>query len=817
MNFYQKKLSSGSVLVSLLLFSILLTSCSFFDLQSQVNPVENNEELVKYIFNVKIPAPVSGEQIDYALEIVDEISGLSLNSTRYLLLKIDPTQYFTEVSFPPGRIIKYRFVKLAGIPMVETISNGESVRYRLLRIDSPMVINDIVASWEDQPYQGAKGKLEGHITSPGNIPVPALMVIVAGQRTITNSEGFFEINEIPVGLQRISIFSLDGSMPYFQQEAVIGENATTPVNIQLTPNKIVTISFNVTVPEGDFTGIPIRIVGDLYQLGNTFSDLKGGISVIASRSPALMYQSSGKYTFTISLPEGTYFSYRYTLGDGFWNSERTMDGKQNTRELIVPGEDLIVNDLIGTWNSPGYAPITFRVSVPQNTPVDERVSIQFNPYGWMESIPMWSLGNNQWYYVLYNPIEFLGKTEYRYCRNDQCMDQSHFEGDGKEDNLFSFMPSNVSQAFQDTITSWDYFDNTSLQMVNPDVGVRLGEKFTYGYEMDEEYSPEWQPYWSYTFNEMRKSNAKWLFLSPTWTITQNTPIKIELCPGNDPLWQDTLDVLSQANFFDLRIALFPSVDFNETDFALTLENEDTNQRLESWFNQYRTFIINYADMAEISGAEILVIGGPEIDFSLADEFSINGISDPASTTYSRNRWNGLIGEIRARYKGKVYWAFTYPEDFRSLPVWVDELDGLYLLWNGTLAQNSTASYISMEEEISSRFTNEIAKPIISSGKPILIGMYIPSIDGASMNCVTVNGECRSINNRQRNEINQSQSVLDIQEQLDVYKAALTYFSKQEWFSGFISRGYFPPAVMIDKSASIHGKPAESYLKMLLTQ
>src|SRR5659263_274802 len=57
---------------------------------------------------------------------------------------------------------------------------------------------------------------------------------------------------------------------------------------------------------------------------------------------------------------------------------------------------------------------------PAYTPVTDIVSIQFNPYGWTEPIPMWPLGNNQWVYQLYSPLNMLGDFEYRYCRNDQC-------------------------------------------------------------------------------------------------------------------------------------------------------------------------------------------------------------------------------------------------------------------------------------------------------------------------------------------------------------------------------------------------------------
>jgi hypothetical protein len=45
----------------------------------------------------------------------------------------------------------------------------------------------------------------------------------------------------------------------------------------------------------------------------------------------------------------------------------------------------------------------------------------------------------------------------------------------------------------------------------------------------------------------------------------------------------------------------------------------------------------------------------------------------------------------------------------------------------------------------------------------------------------------------------------------VYQAMLTAVNGRAWVGGFISRGYYPPAILLDASASIHGKPASDEL------
>jgi hypothetical protein len=50
--------------------------------------------------------------------------------------------------------------------------------------------------------------------------------------------------------------------------------------------------------------------------------------------------------------------------------------------------------------------------------------------------------------------------------------------------------------------------------------------------------------------------------------------------------------------------------------------------------------------------------------------------------------------------------------------------------------------------------------------------------------------------------------LDYQIQAKVYTSLISNSVKKDWISGLISRGYYAPVVLHDKSISIHGKPAE---------
>ena len=124
----------------------------------------------------------------------------------------------------------------------------------------------------------------------------------------------------------------------------------------------------------------------------------------------------------LSLPVGYDLRYKYSLGDGFWNSEHYANGNFRTRQVIVPDRNIDIYDEIETWKYGQSAPVRFTVQVPGETPVTDTVSIQFkySSSDWMIPIPMWQMGNNRWSYILYGPFLDMGSMYYRYCRNDQC-------------------------------------------------------------------------------------------------------------------------------------------------------------------------------------------------------------------------------------------------------------------------------------------------------------------------------------------------------------------------------------------------------------
>jgi hypothetical protein len=393
------------------LFALLFTSCSLNPFITQ--EYQQNNSRAEVLFKVEVQNGNIGQN-DLFIEVLDEVTGLGLNPTRYQMQPIDAQNYSVRLPLTIGFSVKYRYVKGGNSPSIEFDSGNKQIRYRMVIVNGPMEVNDSIAGWSDSLFPGKSGTLQGYIFNETNSePVSNAMVIIAGMRTFTGTDGSYLINSIPAGEHILTAYHIDGLFLPFQQRAIIAANAVTPANFGMKPAQLVNITFKVTPPIENLSGAPIRLFGDLNSLGNAFNDLQGGISSPASKGRLLDYQDDGTYSLTISLPAGHPLEYKYSLGDGFWNAEHDSDYSWKNRKIIIPSSDLVINDAISTWKNSNENARTFKITVPANTPQDNLVLLQLNPFVWMEPLPIWNLGNNQWMYVLYSPIEFIRNSNYR--------------------------------------------------------------------------------------------------------------------------------------------------------------------------------------------------------------------------------------------------------------------------------------------------------------------------------------------------------------------------------------------------------------------
>ncbi len=764
-------------------------------------------------FKVQLPEPLQPNEI-LAISVLDEVTGLALNSTDYQMTQSDATSYSAVLTIPDQAVVKYRYIRRGSSRVVEDTNADEGIRYRLLYINGPTEVVDTVSSWADKPVNTISGTIAGTVLNTDTgAPIPEIMVTAGGVQTLTDSAGRFQLNGLRGGNHTVVAYALDGTFQTFQQGATVEGNKGTPVEIRMKPAQLVNVIFTVSVPQNTQRGVPLRMAGSLLQFGNTFTDLRGGLSTVADRMPVMTPLPDGRYSVSLFLPAGAYLEYKYTLGDGFWNSEFNTIGQYVTRQMTVPNQNISINDEVQSWQAGPNAPILFEVTTPPDTPAGDLIYIQFNPYGWTQPIPMWPEGNNRWAYKLFGPLNIIGSFTYRYCRNAQCgsADDATTAGDTAHGRNVS--PTITAQDIQDTVNQWAWRqDIGNATLVQTDIPSR-GTGFVAGVEFQSFYEPNLPTFTPYALQNIKAFNGNWVIYDPTWSFSRSNPLIFTQQPGKDPFWSDTTSGIAYARALNMNVALFPQPRFptNANDFWKNAPRD--SGWWDNWFNHYRAFALNFADMATKAEAQSIVLGGEWIAPALPSGKLVDG--NPSGVPADAEaRWKAIVAEVRQHYRGLVLFAIPYNNSTDVVPPinLLKDTDGIYLLWYAKLGDQANLSVGAMTEEAGRLLDNNVFPAQSQTGKPVIIGISYPSATNSATACIPdgSNG-CLDWTALNRPNADIGAATLNLQQQMDIYDAMFHAINGRSWVSGLVSRGYYPPVELQDKSASIHGKPAANLL------
>ena len=763
-------------------------------------------------FVVQLPEPLAQGEV-LAISVLDEVTGLKLNPTDYQMTQVDNITYSATFPIPDQSIIKYRYVRRGSSHIIEDTNSDADIRYRILYVNGPVEIVDTVSSWADKPANTISGSISGKVVNAEtNTPLGEIMVTAGGAQTLTDSAGRFTLTGLRAGRHNLVAYALDGTYQTFQQGAVVEGNKVTAVEFAMKPAQLVNVVFTVTVPQNTQPGVPIRIAGNLLQFGNTFSDQRGGLSTVADRMPVMTPLADSKYSVSLFLPAGAYINYKYTLGDGFWNSEFNTAGKYVVRQMVVPAQNTTVEDTVQSWQTGPNAPILFEVNVPQDTPVGETIYIQFNPFSWTEPVPMWNVGNNRWAYKLYGPLNIIGAFGYRYCRNAQCGAADDAATPGNDTRGKSVTSTLAAQDIKDTVQKWAWSQTTPASLVGVDVPAR-GSAFVAGVELQQLYDPSLPLFTSSALQNIQAFGGNWVIFDPSWTYSNNNPIIFAQQPGQDPFKKDTTESVTSARALNMNVALFPQPRFtgNADDFWTSAPRNSV--WWDNWFNHYRAFAVNFADMATSADAQAIILGGDWIAPALPNGTLVDG-SPSGVPADAESRWQAIVTEVRQHYSGLVLFALPYNNDTDVSPPLnlLKDTDGMYLLWFTKLSENTSPNKTDMAAE-AGRLLDENIFPVYTQvNKPVIIGLSYPSSSHSATGCIPGGGNtCLDWTALNRPNPDLTTVNLDLQQQFDIYDSVLNAINARAWVSGIVSRGYYPPVALQDKSASVHGKPTADLL------
>lgn len=766
-------------------------------------------------FTVRLPEPLlPGESLE--LNVVDEVTGLAYNPVPYTMTPLDTVTYTAQLDIPDQSIIRYRYVRKNGNTIInEDTNRDQTIRYRLFYVSGPTQITDTVSSWADKVVNTLSGSISGTVVNADTgAPIPDILVTAGGVHFLTDSAGRFQITDLRAGTHNLVAYALDGMYQTFQQGATVADNSNTPVQVRVKPAPLVNVTFIVSVPPGTVgPNVPIRLAGNLLQLGNTFSDLRAGFSTVADRMPTLSPTADGRYSVSLFLPAGADVQYKYTMGDGFWNAEFTSDSRFVTRRILVPNQNTIIEDVVQSWQSGPKAPIVFDVTVPGNTSPTDKIYIQFNLLlGWSPPIPMLQQSQNRWVYKLYGPLNITGSFTYRYCRNAQCDSADDSQTAGPNAHGRNITPTLTPQDISEAVNAWAWPLNAGPATLVAAAIPSRGSGFMAGVEYLSYYDPHTPAFNDLALQNIQSLGANWVIYTPSWTYKRISPNVFTQQPGKDAFWMDTVSAVSQARTRNINAALFPQPRFetNATDFWKNAPRDP--DWWNEWFERYRAFAIHFADQATQSGAQALILGGDWILPALPSGKLVDG-SPSGVPADAETRWKTLIAEIRQHFRGNVLFALPYNSTDFTPPVNIlRDTDGVYLLWFAKLSTLASPNKTDMANEAGILLDQNIAPWQSQIGKPFILALSYPSSTNSATGCVPDgSGACLDWTALNRPNADISTVNLDLQQQVDIYEAILTAMNTRSWVSGLVSRGYFEPVELQDKSASIHGKPARDLL------
>ena len=803
-----------------ILFSLLFSSCSGFSLEGLLPgaaPKSDEDLMIEVTFYVQVPINTPTEETIY-LSLLDEVTGLGVNASAHpmepVLGEADASQgltYTTTLTIPQHAVIKYRYTRRNQYAIIEHTQIDEQVRYRLAQVENPLEIKDVVSKWSDTAYIWPDpGRISGVISDKATgEPLPGMLVCAGGVQAFTTASGKYMMPGLPPGVHNLVVYAPDGSYQEIQQGAEVASQANTEANLSVSSRNYVDITFLVSVPPGTPENT-LRLAGNLYQLGNTFGNLPGGMNTMPDRMPRLLAAGDNVYGVILSLPVGAEIRYKYTLGDGFWNAEHDASGGFKLRRLIVPEQPTQIDNQVFSWESDEKDAITFDLRTPDYTPAEEDIYIQLNPYGWTTPLPMTKLGENHWIFILYSPFNILNDITYRYCREGQCGIAGSTQSEYR-----TVTPSTEPQYIADDIEKWDWLESTQLADPLPLPNVTPREDhFLTGIELmpSNQVGDTYQI--SEAITELTSLHSGLIVLTPTWTYTHTAPPIIEPDPNHDPLWYDLEEMIRNASQNDNKVALHPQPQFPGKPDDWWNAAPRSFSWWNSWFDQYQEFALHFAQAAERQGTEMLILGGdwlyPALPGGKLSSGEPSGVPADAEL-----RWAEILQAVRASYSGTIAWSMSLPPQGRK-PAYLTYVDQILLNWNPSL---DAASFPDLEEltgialaSLDSEVYDFWTSWFEEGEKELVLSIAYPSVAGWQFECSDQENQgCYDL-------ADLSDPAPDIEglepgyaEQAAAYQVMISSATSKEWVSGVISRGYYSQAILHDKSISIHGKPAEDLL------
>jgi hypothetical protein len=793
-------------IITLCIFVFFITGCSMPGLSSSQNlNSENATNLSSSIqFILELPFPLEDDE-KISIELLDEVTGFPHNTLQMEMIKGTNTEFHLTISFPTGSVIKYRYIKTGAHNTPESKFDGTPVGSRFAYADGDLTIRDILNQWYGEDIPKENGIFSGKVLDQSTgLPIPDILVNIGGQTTFTDLTGAFRLGGLTPGVNNVVFYATDGAYKTLQQGALISKNKITSAQIELTSMPLVNVTFNVTTPQ-DAVGAPVFLVTNLSQFGNQFSDLEGASSIINNKMPQLNNNQDNTVSIKLELHADTDLRYKFSLGDGYWNAEQELSGGFKVRQLIVPNHDIQLDLKIDSWGMPDIKPITFQVTIPYEIRSGQTPYIQFKTNTWTNPLPLWPLGEGNYLYILFSPLEENTTLEYRFCIDQNCQSIMVWENATTKSQIQAGGTPTIRITSIENLSTGLQYDNVQvIENFIPNKGTN--------YTAALEFTPFFPEQWNANINDIVEKpislGANTIIFSPYWIGHPDFPV-FSPFPGHTLFNNELSALIKKPVDTNLSYALYPKIIFESESGGNWSDTPKQPIWWDTWFSNYRDFALNYAILAEINQLDRLVIGGKSTLPAIPGGYYANGTPTDIPDNFNQY-WEELISDIRGSFSGSLVWATNAGFEIDPLPEFIDLFDEIYITIDSPLSKSTSPT----SDEIAYYFTyyidNFIYEVYRSNQKPIILGFGYPSIDGGSMGCTVLSEDCKNDGLFTAHEM--ADYNLDFEEQALIYNAIFPVATSREWISGICFIGFNPFAYDQEGTSDINHKPAQEIIK-----
>jgi len=760
-------------------------------------------------FTVVAPANTpAGAQL--AVQLIDDVTG-----ARPLVPLSNRGGHLWTGTAPAtrGDVLRYRYVRTAPGFAEELTPLNQPVPYRLfvVAVEDGAVTEatDIVAAWSDTRWGGGdQGALIGFVrNSNTNQGVAGVLVSAAGQLTLTAHDGYYAFYNVPSGNQRVTILAPDGYLRPTQNMAGVPPSQVVQLDLSSPDPNSVSVTFVMTPPPNTDAAATPRLIGNLAQLGSTFTLQADGTSIVGARAPALfpLNDGTGRYAVSVRVFEGTVIRYAYTLGDGFWNGELDETGARRVRTFRVPFGDSTRTDVVTGWHTGAFPPVIFEVTTPANTPPNDVLTIQFRTTQWLGPQLMGRLALNRWRFVLYNPLNFTGNVGYRFCRNFACGAADDVQTAGAASLGRLFTPTVLPQVRLEAVARWRWWDDAplpNLSALPPPGGPR--PELSLGVGLPGPWQPLALPFYPEMVRSIQGTAADTLTIIRRSLMRSVAPPLLADDPALTMPDYEVRALAEQARAAGLKVVLHPVTCAYTPYGSCDYFNGYTPTAL--WYEAYERHMLTQASLAAAIGADTLVIGDYKLQPTLPGE--------PGAPADADGRWRNLIARVRERFGGRLAFELLLGADiWPNPPQFLDSVNFIRVHWWAPLADKPATPLAEMTMAAGSLMDLRL-RPVMDRfpGKFLHVSVAYLAADGAATQCLRrADGNCHAFSDFNPEAPDVGAYGLDLSEQADAYSAVLAAAFQRPWVNGVSAYGYHPLVSLRDKSLSVRGKPAEAVL------